>query len=294
MGWEMEIRKVLVALDGSERSERSLPWARLLARDRAPLLIRVVSPPYGFDPYATNEFKDLQEQAEEYLSRVALQFPKAPGWMVRVGSPAPTILDVAEKMGADLIAITTHGGGRVVRRLFGGTAEKLIRASSIPLLVVPSYAAALQKPRVRRILVPLDGSETSEAILPLAREVAHWSNADLVLTHVRSDTEEENCKWAEVEGHFRAVAEKTQDEWVSVKVVLPKGDIVGQVLRVLRAEKVDMIVMSAHGYGAMKRMLFGSWASKILRESPVPVIVARREALAKMSAPARTPSAVRG
>ena len=60
--------------------------------------------------------------------------------------------------------------------------------------------------------------------------------------------------------------------------VIRAGDVAESLLSVANLEDVDLIVMSAHGYGAMKRMLLGSIASKVIRETPVPVLVARRQA----------------
>jgi hypothetical protein len=57
------------------------------------------------------------------------------------------------------------------------------------------------------------------------------------------------------------------------------------IASVVELESADLIVMSAHGYGALKRMLFGSTASRVLRSSPVPVIVARERALRKLTKP---------
>ncbi len=58
------------------------------------------------------------------------------------GSVAGTILDVAEELDADLIAIATHGRGPVMRALIGSVTDRVVRLAPVPVLVVPAHAAA--------------------------------------------------------------------------------------------------------------------------------------------------------
>lgn len=275
-------KNVLVGLDGSERSERSLPWVRLLAREHKTTLVRALEPVYGIEAFPADYFGEAEERAQKYLAKTAREFAPEAQTFVKIGSPAAMILNVAEETGADLIAITTHGGSPVERRVFGRTTEKLLHGSEIPLLVVPSWTEKAPQAKLGRIIVPLDGSNVSEMVLPFARRLAQVHDAALVLVHALTDREEANRNYAEIDGHFAKLASGLDKNWVQAKVLIKRGEAEQQIVEAAESEGADLIVMSAHGYGALKRMLFGSVASKVIRTSPVPVLVARYDAMKKL------------
>lgn len=144
------IRKVLVALDGSPFAEHVLPEAIALGRafGASYALLFVVEPPGTFAdptglmvlPGAPEVERLLREQAGEYLSRTAGRL-RAEGLQVSthlVEGPlvVSTIQGQADEMGADLIALATHGAGGVERLMTGSVADKVIRGSTRPILVV--------------------------------------------------------------------------------------------------------------------------------------------------------------
>jgi nucleotide-binding universal stress UspA family protein len=275
-------KNVLVTLDGSPRSERSLDWVKLVARDAHIHLLRTVVPNYAVDIYAGPLVTDLQAEAERYLQKIARDFVPQARIQVRFGPAAGSILDVAEEVKADLIALTTHGGSPVTRRVFGGTAEQLIHGSPIPLLIVPSWTETAPEPKIRKIVVPLDGSKVSESILPMAGRLGQENDATLVLAHALTEGEEARRRYAELEGHFRGLTVQLDRDWISTRYRIEEGPPAETLARIVESEKADLIVMSAHGHGALKRMLFGSVASRVLREAHVPALVARFEALERL------------
>lgn len=131
-------RKVLVPLDGSERGSRVLAIAGRLARaNAASLLLLHVLPPALDNP-------DARGEAGELLA-VAKQRVEADGCTATVaivsGEPADCIITNAEDEQADLIAMTTHGHTGLERWMLGSVAEKVLRGSSVPLLVQRSVTA---------------------------------------------------------------------------------------------------------------------------------------------------------
>lgn len=278
------LKKVVVGLDGSERSERSLPWVRLLARNSQVVLARAVEPVYALDVYANAIAQDLYKDAENYLAKKGKELSPPPKTVARLGPAALTLLDIAAEEKAELIAIATHGGSPVGRRVFGGTAEKLIHGSEVPLLIVP---AARQAPpprdKISRIVVPLDGSDVSEMILPLAREIARQEDAELILTHVITGPEEMRKRFAAIESHFREATRKLQLDWGKASYEIHYGRPLEEIRHTVERTRADLVIMSVHGYGAMKRMLFGSVASAFLASSDVPVVVAKYDALQKLA-----------
>lgn len=267
-------RNVLIALDGSALSERSIPWVRVLAGDAKVHLVRAIEPAYTGDLHLAGVLRELEERAGEYLEGVASGFDPRGKIVVRQGSAAPVILDVAEEVSADLIALTTRGGSSLYRRVFGGTTEKLIHASEVPLLVVPPVEGQSVPTRIERLLVPLDGSEVSEMILPIARQVASEQKSDIIVVHV-----EVPGLGRMPESRLREVVSSLQLAGLKAETAVGQGDPRSEILRLVRETGANIVVMASHGYGAFQRMLLGSTASNVIRESPVPVLALRYAAL---------------
>ncbi len=148
-------RRLLVALDGSELAERSLPPAMQLARtyDAGIHLVRVVNA--SFSPYLGPSFElspaepallaeladQMHEDARAYLDEVATSLRRQGirvSWEVRAGTPGEEIVRAAETSAADLILMCTHGRGGVRRWVLGSVTDTVLRTGSIPLLVIPS------------------------------------------------------------------------------------------------------------------------------------------------------------
>ncbi len=142
-----ELRRLLVALDGSEFAERVLPYARTLAThfESEILLLTVPEVPEAqmYGPMA-DAVKDIRLQAEErigaYLESVAETLREA-GLRVRTlvtgSGPARTIVSVSETEEADLIMLATHGRGDLDRLFVGSVADRVVRHTRCPVFLLP-------------------------------------------------------------------------------------------------------------------------------------------------------------
>lgn len=137
--------KILVPLDGSELAESILPQVETLARDFGAeiVLLRahtVQSGTFlGSNPYVLADITRYEcEAGHAYLDQMAAQL-RAKGLSVKTilndGRAANVILDTAEAVKADLIAITTHGRSGVGRWLMGSVADAVIHAAKVPVLL---------------------------------------------------------------------------------------------------------------------------------------------------------------
>lgn len=143
------LKSILVPLDGSELSEKALPYAAALAKEHhAQLrLIQAVSPSdieYAITRLPTQNETDraLQRRftlSDSYLGHVAGELRSA-GIKVEtnvlLGDPARCVVDDAEKQTVDLIVISTHGRTGFSRWVHGSVANHVIRSVSVPLLVI--------------------------------------------------------------------------------------------------------------------------------------------------------------
>ena len=137
---------------------------------------------------------------------------------------------------------------------------------------------------IKRILLPLDGSRFAEAALPLAQSLAAAANVELhlVLVHealpsVDEKTYEELLAWAR----------KGEDQYLSDTAArigtadnpCPHAILQGvpavAIARYAQEHAIDLLVMSTHGWGAVKRFWLGSVADRLIRECRAPVLLVR-------------------
>lgn len=135
---EAPVRRLLLPLDGSALAEEAIPYGLEIARsfDAQVVLLRAVVIPHvpGLD--AGPLIEAARSEAEEYLDEVSTRLEGHGRPVVKAGSPADTIVAVAEEQDVDLIAMTTHGRSGLRRFLLGGVADRVIRAGRTPLLLI--------------------------------------------------------------------------------------------------------------------------------------------------------------
>jgi nucleotide-binding universal stress UspA family protein len=134
-------QKILVPLDGSELAECVLPHVKAIATGcdvKQLILLRVVEPLRAeIDDEVVR--KTVVKTAEDYLAKIQAKLNKA-GLAVETqiltGIPAETISDFAQRNKVDLIALATHGRSGISRWVFGSVADRLLRSSSVPILLI--------------------------------------------------------------------------------------------------------------------------------------------------------------
>jgi nucleotide-binding universal stress UspA family protein len=156
------VSSILWPTDGGEPSHRALEAAIAIAEkfNARIYALRVVAPVpplagpgyapmvgAGYEPMAIKGYdvplyqQELLKSAENDLSQViAKKVPKeieiTPE--VKIGTPAEVIIEFAQEKNIDIIIMATHGRTGISRFMIGSVAEKTIRQSTIPLLVIPA------------------------------------------------------------------------------------------------------------------------------------------------------------
>jgi len=142
-----------------------------------------------------------------------------------------------------------------------------------------------------RVLVPLDGSKTAEAIVPFVLEIAGPLDLEVVLVRVVVPippsvvegirdvaVEDVEARQAEAETYLSGVAAELRDRGVRVRTVVRRGDPVTEIASAARELEADLIAMTTHGRGGLGRLLFGSVAEAVLRTAELPVLMMRQTA----------------
>ncbi len=289
---------ILVPLDGSELAEGVLGHAVKFARALQALIV-LVSVSWegnrgglaGLVPSVRLEIeKTSTERAAEYLRGVRDRLRVGPPVeaLVRVGSAADEILHAAEELDARLLVIATHGRSGVKRWFYGSVTGHLLRESRIPVLTVGPRArsTATNEMHVGHIMVPLDGSEYSEAALPVAKELAAAFGARLSLVRV--------VPWAvdyvypgqptmyepKVDQALEEAAVEYLDSrretlgGAEVKCFVRRGTAAARLLDFIGRQRPDLVVMTTHAGGPLARATLGSVADRVLRGS-APVYLLR-------------------
>lgn len=137
---------------------------------------------------------------------------------------------------------------------------------------------------IRRILVAVDFSETSEHAFRYAISLARVFNARVFAFHALEDpvlytatTDQSFCDGYErvVHGKLERLVEHSGTEGVDVESAIQAGEPFLEVIRQAREWNADLIVIGTHGHGPIKHMLLGSVAEKVVRKSEIPVLTVR-------------------
>ncbi len=150
--------RLLVPLDGSELSRKALPVAAdlaVLTPDSEVRLLRAISPPREFyeglqpipipaDVYdSAVQHEQEQAEADLYAAAETLRASNAGisvDTLVVGGRPEEAIIDEATSMQADAIVMATHGYGGLERLLIGSVADKVLHATTTPLVLIHARA----------------------------------------------------------------------------------------------------------------------------------------------------------
>lgn len=139
---------IVVAVDGSEQSQRATDLAATLARAHGSrlVLLTVVRPPEGWwgvtgqppSPEALSEalVEGQQEVLRQAEGRTNLQNVEY-ATTEELGDPTSVILAACDRESADLLVVGRRGAGLVERMVMGSVADRLAHHSPVPILIVP-------------------------------------------------------------------------------------------------------------------------------------------------------------
>jgi nucleotide-binding universal stress UspA family protein len=274
--------RVLVPLDGSELAEAILPlleggeplWGSEI------LLVRSLSA-------ETSPESSAETEAGDYLARQARRLERT-GLRVRCevwhGDPSQAIVNAAARGRVDLIAMTTHGWRGLDRLRFGSVAESVVRNTRVPVLLVRGH---LRWPADRspRILVPLDGSALSAAVLTVVARLGVSRHAVVELLHVFEthasgvdlppSLNAADRQRAAARNYLERVAARLTGKWLEVEPVVLEGPAARTIAQRVVDGGADLVAMTTHGRSGVARLLLGSVAEQVLRTADVPVLLWR-------------------
>jgi len=297
--------RILVPLDASKTAEKVLPFARFLARRlKLPVeLLEVIDVaeigrriPPDKAQFVSTALENVARSSAKYLKEIAGTFPETVvNCTVEKGTAAEVIIDKAAAEKDTLINMATHGHSGIKRWLLGSVAEKVLRGATNPLLLIRATEEAKTEGEatLKSAIVPLDGSELAESLLPRVAELAKPLQLEVVL--FRAYTIPYSALAADPEGFYLVSDEKLisamRDEVVAyldkkaqaikklgvdrVSTIAEYGLAADEIIALARKTPDVLIAMCSHGRSGVKRWVLGSVTETVARHSGDPVLVTR-------------------
>ncbi len=289
------IRLVALAMDGSEHAMAALRWIESLPLPKS-CTIAVLS---VLIPRNAQHFARLDKLLEQTRLRLE-QFGHRVETHLLSGYPADQIVQFSEERQPDLIVMGATGLRSTLGILLGGVAQQVVEYASCPVLIVRAPHT-----QARRVLIAIDGSESSRWALRHLQACPIPGEAQIVVVHVlppeitpealihswpygmetmpplpTPDIEESLAKRAqEEEQQGQALLEETLAELSKMGIVaegmLKRGDAATEIIQVAKEKESDLIVAGSRGLNPIRSWLLGSVSRKLLHYAPCSVLVVR-------------------
>ncbi len=296
--------RILVPLDGSDRAERAVPLAvSVSVRSGLPVRLLHVHFPVPAQWSSRVEGESMRwefespEAAGAYVKEAKARIAEAHRTQVSAGVRTGEVADeLVSAIGKDvgLVVMTTHGQTGLRGTLLGGIARKVVHDAQIPVLLVGPSAPGwsdVAEVRVENIVVALDGSRASDAVLEVARLVAGWYGARIHLVGVvpvgvgfgypsvpHGAVLESGAAEQLMAQQLEARVGELEAAGLPVTSrVLRDDDVAGVLLQAAADADADMIAMATHAHGPTLRVLLGSVSAGVLKRATVPVLLLRPE-----------------
>ena len=231
----------------------------------------------------TTRWDDRGDEAQAYLQQQAvdLAYERLDTMVVQDRAAADAILIVADEP-ETVVCMSTHGRGGLGQAVLGSVAEEVVRHARWPLLLVgPSlepgawqFAAWFSD---GKLMVPVDGSATSEAVVPAASEWARLldlqpSVIEVLPAPIGVRMEREMPESDAVHRVVEALASVSRPPRGEV---LQGEDVAASLLDYANGLPATLIAMTTHGRTGISRVTFGSVTMRVVHHSPCPVLVVR-------------------
>jgi len=295
---------ILVPLDGSQLAECVLPHAAAFAHSfEAELtLLRILE---KSQTGATAQLFDLlnwqiqKTKATLYLEEIKARFKESnirARAIILEGLVTEGITGYAQNAGVKLIILSSHGRHGLTQWGISSITQKIILSAPTSILIVrahqqDSLAELSTIPLYQRILVPLDGSQRAEHVLPIITQLARVHQPKIHLVHVvqtpemarqmppaREDIDLSNrviARNREEAGHYlEQLKSRSYLQGIAVQTHLITSDHTAAALhQVVEREHIDMVIFSAHGYSGKHQWPYGSVVNNFILYGEVSLLI---------------------
>ncbi len=278
------IKRIQVCTDGSQNSHAACEYGISLAQKlKAKLtgihvldsrmlegpLMADISGWIGAQPYGSQlqQFRDVLEQKGNTIVDAFDERCQAAGingeGTIRMGHPSRVLLE--EETHAELIILGQRGiHADLIGNALGSTAERVVRQSIKPCMVVPTQFKPISK-----LLAAYDGSNYSSKALHQAIELAKALEVELIILAVAEGKEAAQAEEASREAMDLAEAHECQ----AISLVSEDDHAAESIITNAEEQGADLIVMGAYGHGRIRQWVLGSTTTYVLTHTDIPAMM---------------------
>ena len=296
---------ILVPLDGSQLAECVLPHVFAFARTfHAKIsLLRMLE---KSQTDATAQLVDLltwqinKTKATLYLEKTQAQFQES-GLRVQSavleGLVAETITEYAQNQGTKLIILSSHGQNGLTQWGISSVTQKIILSAPTSLLIVRArqyadyHVESAETPLYQRVLVPLDGSQRAENVLPNIIQLAQAHKSQIHLVQVvqtpemarQLPPEREDIALAEqviarnqqeAGRYIEEVKSRSVLQGIAVQThIITSDDSALALHQLAEQEQIELVALSAHGHSGNCQWPYGSMVNNFILYGKVSLLI---------------------
>ncbi|WP_028841687.1 universal stress protein [Thermodesulfobacterium hveragerdense] len=281
-----KFKRILVALDGSDASKHAFEEALNFAKNEDIELMAIsVIPPYkglvsslSIFGHVRDNIKKTYIKALEEAKMFAEENQMELKTFLEEGRPCEKVIEVAIKNNCDLIVTGRRGATSFEKILIGSTAAKIINDSPIDVLIIPRKTLL----KIQKILVATDGSIPGNNAVKRTAKIAKVYGATLDVASVIQLPPESIIGEEELLGILREEISKQLEpvineiEGLDLKpqVFIEKGEPYAVIVNIIKNLGATLLAIGADEETGKK--LIGSVAQKIIANSPVPILVIKK------------------
>jgi nucleotide-binding universal stress UspA family protein len=307
-----EAMKILVAVDGSDCGLAAAEEAARTPWPRGSLvkILSVIPTPLPAAPWAMpltgNTYEEwprtFEDRSLAAVTQALARFAELAGAETETmsktvkGDPRTAILDEAERWGANLIILGTHGYNAFERLWLGSVSRAVISHAKCSVQVVRCGKPMSGQPKGRRILLAIDGSGFSDLAVqevagrpwPAGTDVNILSVVELPTTTTElwalpetfySQLEESATKQAKsaIDRAVKCFNGASREVPLTLKTEIVVGRATEAIMTIAKSWDADLIVLGSHGKHGLERFLLGSVSQDVAYHAPCSVEVVRRK-----------------
>ncbi|MBK8418857.1 universal stress protein [Candidatus Villigracilis saccharophilus] len=296
---------ILVPLDGSQLADCVLPHVIAIARsfDSEVTLLRMLEKTQAGTSAQLFDLVNWQinkTRATLYLEKIKARFQREKTraqTAVIEGLVADGITEYAHSHGIKLIVLSSHGRNGLTRWGISSITQKIIMSAQTSLLIVRAHQDGIhsdelsEKLLYKRILVPLDGSQRAENVLPIVTQLAQFHRSQIHLVQIiqtpemarqmpptREDVDLSNRivsrNQEEAGRYLEQLKSRSFLEGLTIQIHLITSDNTAVALhQLVEQENIDMVALSAHGYSGIHQWPYGSMVNNFVQYGKVPLLI---------------------
>ncbi len=296
---------ILVPLDGSQLADCVLPHVIAIARsfDSEVTLLRMLEKTQAGTSAQLFDLVNWQinkTRATLYLEKIKARFQREKTraqTAVIEGLVADGITEYAHSHGIKLIVLSSHGRNGLTRWGISSITQKIIMSAQTSLLIVRAHQDGIhsdelsEKLLYKRILVPLDGSQRAENVLPIVTQLAQFHRSQIHLVQIiqtpemarqmpptREDIDLSNRivsrNQEEAGRYLEQLKSRSFLEGLTIQIHLITSDNTAVALhQLVEQENIDMVALSAHGYSGIHQWPYGSMVNNFVQYGKVPLLI---------------------